>query len=282
VNAYENIGNVSNGCKDKASSLRSTSPFKNSIETEDDAMMETFDFDSAASFYRRYNQPCLLEQRGVFSSVSSRNSPRLTMESVDTSSTDSITQAHRCDLKDTEDFNHEGKKENSDINSSSTGRDSSTKNADQLVRRCDIEKAGNYVRELRRTLHLKETKDEHGAVSSTISPTEDDEGSVRSRLQESASEKYSRLDDPHPLAYNPCSRDRRTVAAMKQEGDDSAEEVANDDANDNDDDDIDIDIDIEIFGTNYGKPPLAPIMGYLPPPSSPSPPPLMVSSSYYL
>ena len=282
VNAYENIGNVSNGCKDKASSSRSTSPFKNSIETEDDAMMETFDFDSAASFYRRYNQPCLLEQRGVFSSVSSRNSPRLTMESVDTSSTDSITQAHRCDLKDTEDFNHEGKKENSDINSSSTGRDSSTKNADQLVRRCDIEKAGNYVRELRRTLHLKETKDEHGAVSSTISPTEDDEGSVRSRLQESASEKYSRLDDPHPLAYNPCSRDRRTVAAMKQEGDDSAEEVANDDANDNDDDDIDIDIDIEIFGTNYGKPPLAPIMGYLPPPSSPSPPPLMVSSSYYL
>ncbi|OEU23118.1 hypothetical protein FRACYDRAFT_233285 [Fragilariopsis cylindrus CCMP1102] len=254
VNAYENIGKY-------------------------DAMMETFDFDSAASFYRQYNQPCLLEQRGVFSSVSSRNSPRLTMENVDTSSADSITQAHRCDLKDTEDFNHEGKKENSDINSSSTGRGSSTKNADQLVRKCEIEKAGNYVRELRRTLHLKETKDEHRAVSSTISPTEDDEGSVKSRLQESASEKYSRLDDPHPLAYNPCSRDRRTVAAMKQEGDDSAEDVANDDAND---DANDIDIDIEIFGTNYGKPPLAPIMGYLPPPSSPSPPPLMVSSSYYL
>lgn len=271
VNADENTGNLPKGCKDKASSLRSTSPFQNSIQTEDDAMMETFDFDSAASFYRQYNQPCLLEQRGVFSSIRSRNSPRLTTESVATTSTDSITEAHKCDLKDNENLNHdEGKKENSDINSSSAGRGSSTKNADQVVRKCDIENAGKYVRGLQRTLHLKEKKDEKGA--SIVSPTEDDEDSVRSRLQESAIDKYSRIDDPHPLVYNPCSHHRRTVAAMEQDGDDSAEAVDHDD----DDDDI------EISDINYGKPPLAPIMGYLPPPSSPSPPPLLASSSYYL
>jgi hypothetical protein len=312
VNADDNIRNMSKGCKKyKVLRPRSSSPFKkflytqehkednkvnpsNSshstniesteeigiIQTEDDAMMETFDFDSAASFYRQYNQPCLLEQRGMFSSISSRNSSRLTMESVDTSSTDSITQAHKCDLKDTEDLNHdEGKKKNSEINSSSTGRDSSTKIADQLVLECDIEKARNYVRELHRTLHLKETNDEQETVSSTISPTEDDEGSIRSRLQESTNDKYSRIDDPHPLVYNPCSRHCRTAAAMEQEGGDSAEAVANDDAND---DANDIDIDIEISYANYGKPPLAPIVGYLSPPSSPSPPPLLVSSSYYL
>jgi len=66
----KNTGDMPKGYKYKKSKI--SSPFTNFVYTEDDAMMETFDFENTASFYRECGQ-LRLEHRGNLSPVNSDN-----------------------------------------------------------------------------------------------------------------------------------------------------------------------------------------------------------------
>jgi len=78
VNADKNNGDMVKGYRRKRSNSRSSSPFTNLVYTQNEVMIETFDFENTASFYRECDQP-RLEHRG---NLSSRSSPHSTVDPI--------------------------------------------------------------------------------------------------------------------------------------------------------------------------------------------------------